>query len=157
MTREAIVSKFLARAEVKSSGCWEWQGERSRRVRGFEYGLVRLRQRRVMAHRYAYELFVAPIPDGLFVLHSCDNPPCVNPEHLRPGTAQENADDMRLRRRAHYADVAACAKGHEFTPENTYFSSQRGLTRRHCRICRKAAWRKNQNYTGQGRWPLRIV
>lgn len=45
------------------------------------------------AHRLIYSIFKGPIPDGMMVLHSCDNPPCVNPEHLRVGTALDNARD----------------------------------------------------------------
>ena len=52
------------------------------------------------AHRWAYATYVGEIPEGLSVLHSCDNPPCVNPAHLRVGTQQDNVNDMWNRGRA---------------------------------------------------------
>jgi hypothetical protein len=49
--------------------------------------------RTVFAHRIAYELAVGPIPDGMKVLHACDNPPCCNPDHLSVGTQSDNVTD----------------------------------------------------------------
>lgn len=129
-----------ARIRVTASGCWEWTGSRNRGRNGtLRYGVIKLGRRRVMAHRATYETFVGPIPDGLKLLHSCDNEPCCNPGHLRPGTQRENGDDMARRKRAHFANATHCAKGHEFTPENTYYSEQRGRQRRGCIACRRAA------------------
>lgn len=53
-----------------------------------------------MAHRIAYELLVGPIPESMFLLHSCDNRSCCNPAHMRPGTNAENMQDMVDRGRA---------------------------------------------------------
>lgn len=80
---------------VTESGCWEWQ--RYRLWTG--YGRMTVDGRMTNAHRVAYELYVGPIPAGLLLCHKCDNPPCCNPEHLFPGTHQDNMDDARSKGR----------------------------------------------------------
>ena len=70
-----------------NTGCWLWAGE----VNNKGYGVVsRGRGHRMYAHRLSYSLNIGPIPDGMQVLHRCDTPPCVNPNHLRLGTHREN-------------------------------------------------------------------
>ena len=73
---------------AKGDGCWEWTG--SRRA---GYGRAIVNQKSVRAHRRAWVLTNGPIPDGLFVLHKCDNPPCVRPDHLFLGTQLDNRRD----------------------------------------------------------------
>lgn len=65
-------------------GCWEWLGP------GDRYGAMAVYGKQVLAHRYAYELLVAPIPPGLEIDHLCRNQRCVRPEHLEPVTHAEN-------------------------------------------------------------------
>lgn len=76
-------------------GCWEWKGKHPKS----RYGKISLRGKDYLAHRAAYEVWVGPIPKGLLVRHTCDNPPCINPEHLKVGTAKDNARDKVLRNR----------------------------------------------------------
>ena len=75
--------------------CWEFQGAKH----NFGYGLFQFAGKCHAAHRIAYQLAYGAIPDGLFVLHNCDNPPCVNPLHLRLGTPADNMQDKTTRKR----------------------------------------------------------
>lgn len=82
----------------KSAGpdaCWVWRGS----SRGDRYGAIKWRKKLWMAHRLSYTLAYGPIPDGMDVLHRCDNPPCVNPTHLFPGTQQDNVIDKVVKGR----------------------------------------------------------
>lgn len=79
-----------------ASSCWVWLG----RKHPDGYGLFRpTKFTNVLAHRYAYELYVEPIPDGFCVCHHCDNPICVRPDHLFLGTHQDNMDDRERKGR----------------------------------------------------------
>lgn len=72
--------------------CWEWTAFRAI-LRG-GYGQFSVRGKKYATHRLSYELTHGEIPNGLFVCHHCDNPPCCNPEHLFLGTNQDNVRDM---------------------------------------------------------------
>lgn len=90
----------------KSAGCWEWCGAGSAKGPGnFNPG-----GRTVSAHRFSWELHYGRVDDGLWVLHKCDNPRCVRPDHLFLGTAQDNVDDMYSKQRAIVGSAHARAK-----------------------------------------------
>lgn len=79
------------------TGCWVWTGRRH----PFGYGLISRNGKPYNAHRLSYEMHVGPITDGLWVLHRCDNPPCVNPDHLFLGTQSDNMQDCKIKGRTH--------------------------------------------------------
>ncbi len=81
----------------KGEGCWEWQGARSLHGYGCFKGPG---GKSLRASRVSWELSNGAIPKGLHVLHECDNPPCVRPDHLSVGTHQENMDDMASKGRS---------------------------------------------------------
>lgn len=82
------LKRFEAKLD-KTGDCWEWLAAKG----SWGYGLFHLGKLRG-SHRVAYELYRGPIPEGMCVLHTCDNPGCNNPEHLWIGTSVENKADM---------------------------------------------------------------
>lgn len=115
--RAADPARFWKRAQ-KTDTCWLWTGA----VAGFGYGVCGSRGRRARAHRVAYTLEVGPIPPGMQVLHRCDTPRCVRPDHLFLGTQLDNMRDMHAkgRDRNQNTDKVVCKHGHPLTPENVY-------------------------------------
>lgn len=94
-----VLERFWAKVDTSGGpdACWPWTG--SRYAKG--YGSFRVtHDRAVTASRFAYELANGPLADGMFALHSCDNPPCCNARHLRAGTAEENTAEMVSKGRA---------------------------------------------------------
>jgi hypothetical protein len=81
---------FWEHKDVQPSGCWVWRGGKNKNGQG----VVRHGGRNQVTSRVAWELAYGSIPTGLWVLHRCDNPSCINPKHLFLGTAQDNVDDM---------------------------------------------------------------
>jgi hypothetical protein len=87
----------------KTDGCWIWIG--SRVSEG--YGLFMVNGKRRTAHRFSWEFHNGEIPQGINVLHRCDNPPCVNPEHLFLGDQEDNIRDMMGKRRDRFGQAVA--------------------------------------------------
>lgn len=125
---------------VTDSGCWEWNGRRN----ASNYGLfdaVRLGFLNARAHRVMYEHRVEPIPDGLDLRHKCDNPPCVNPDHLIPGTRLDNVHDMIERGRN---KRAKCVNGHDVTqPGTTRQAMRSGRMSTICLVCEQGRQRRS--------------
>lgn len=118
--------------------CWPWVGANTR-----GYGILSVNDKNTKSTRFSWALHHGvPFPEHLDCCHTCDNPPCVNPAHLFPGTASDNAKDAVAKGRVKTptqrgfppgnAGIKNCKRGHEFTPENTLITPQ---GRRSCRTC----------------------
>ena len=88
--------RFIEKVKPTKDGCWEYTAHTGTDHYGqfWQNGVAR------PAHIVAYELFVGPVPKGQLLMHTCDNRKCVNPEHLVPGTKQENNDDTSAKGRS---------------------------------------------------------
>lgn len=140
--------KLKAYSRVTPSGCWEWQ--KGKTPNG--YGNISIgRQRQAYAHRVSYFVFNGPISEGLLVRHKCDNPSCVNPEHLELGTQVDNMQDCKKRGRMSMPPVARGAANHKtkLTEEQVAYivnsdKSNRELAEMFGVSQAAIRWRKNQ-------------
>lgn len=151
------INRVKARVKINESGCWIWQGFlhkfRNQKPGQPGYAGSAYRGKCVRVHRKMLELKLGlDLPRELHACHSCDNPPCVNPDHLYPATNQQNHLDGGKRQRMQGQRKTHCDAGHEFTPENTYMG-KRGLSAsRQCKTCQRirarvrAGWPPDEAY-----------
>lgn len=150
MPSKTLEERFWSKVDRRGPDeCWPWKAGRT-----VGYGRFFNGMRDVAAHRFAYELVIGPIPEGLILDHlchdhscpipgfDCPHRACCNPSHLRPATHRENV----LRGEGPSAKEARqthCIRGHPFDEENTYLTPAGW---RQCRICKRR--RKMASYYG---------
>lgn len=95
------IERFHKKYVVEQNGCWIWQSGSRGRAETRQYGRHWANGKSINAHRFSYLIHIGQIPDGIYVCHKCDNPLCVNPNHLFLGTHQDNMKDMTQKNRAY--------------------------------------------------------
>lgn len=90
-----IKERFLMQIHLTNKNkCWEWRGYKQK-----GYGRFLLNGKKILAHRASFIIFFGKIKNGMYICHKCDNPSCVNPNHLYAGTPKQNALDSLYRNR----------------------------------------------------------
>ena len=150
-----VYQRWLEKVDIRGKDdCWPWTASKDKDGYGrFQYptdkGQVHIR-----AHRWTYDWFVGPLVDGMVIMHSCDQPGCVNPRHLSQATALENNDDKVQKDR--HAKIwgtplarlrqTHCHRGHPFDETNTRVMPK---GHRRCKACerinaRQWYWRQKE-------------
>ena len=135
--RKSIEQRFWAGVQ-KTETCWIWTGDT---VKG--YGRLRDNVKPILTHRLSWEIAYGPIPNGLCVLHRCDNPPCARPDHLFLGTKLDNMQDSVNKGRHWQVKKTHCPQGHPYSTENTLIQKNGS---RKCRTCVNAIRRMPVNH-----------
>lgn len=130
MSKPNTVEAFWANVE-KTDSCWIWRGCKDKDG----YGLWTINYKQWRGHRFSFWVTHGKINTKSMICHTCDNPSCVNPDHLYEGNATTNNRDTVNRGR--YTNVfkerTHCFNGHLFEGENLYYDSKKRV----CKICRR--------------------
>lgn len=123
-----IKARIESRYEITENGCWEWTGWRF----PYGYGSIAIKSKARGAHRVYYQLVNGFIDNELVIDHLCENPPCINPDHLEPVTIGENTlrgvnISATNKRKTH------CLRGHEFNENNITWRGDARI----CRACNR--------------------
>lgn len=130
----ATMAKIKSRCRILPNGCWEFLGTKNQQG----YGFMNYHNEAWALHRLVLRIKEGPIPPGIKACHSCDFPPCANPDHIFAGTSGDNTRDSVAKKRHYGTYKTECKRGHPFTAENTYTDPDRI---RHCKTCATARYR----------------
>lgn len=135
--------RFWSKVNIAGlNDCWEWQAYKN----PDGYGMFRFNKIMVLSHRMAWLLTNTEIPATMVIMHKCDNPPCVNPNHLSLGTYADNIRDRdtkgRCRSGIRKKEQTHCKNGHEFSLANTYIKPKNKT--RDCKLCRNKRAEKHR-------------
>jgi hypothetical protein len=144
-------SEFWSRVLQTDKHCWLWQGSSAGSRRNNRYGNLLFEGKIQKAHRVAWQIIWGAIPVGAYVLHHCDTPLCVRPDHLFLGSLSDNSLDCYAKGRSSLPNARQirvvrqkaqelCKRGHLLSGRNLYLRPDRHG--RVCKTCRRATWRK---------------
>jgi hypothetical protein len=129
MVDDKTLERFMSKIKFFAhDGCWEWTGHLNNKG----YGSFKVNGKRCMPHRFSFFIANTIGESDLLVCHKCDNPRCVNPEHLFLGTQSDNLRDCVLKKRHKESRKTHCPRGHDYNEENTRYNKH---GHRRCRIC----------------------
>jgi hypothetical protein len=143
--KRPLEERFWAKVN-QTETCWLWTASTTT----FGYGVIGRGGKGggfVNAHRLSWQIHFGDIPKGLCVLHRCDVPACVRPDHLWLGTKKENSLDAVAKGRWRHADPTQCKRGHLYDAPNTIWQMSNGKRYRVCRTCARAANRRHEQAT----------
>lgn len=123
--------RFLSKVRTTIGGCWNWTGHTHSKE---GYGHLRHKGKKILAHRFSFELHGNRLEPGMVIDHICRNRLCVNPKHLRMVTREINSLENSIGASAINAQKTHCPRGHELVA--AYFTKE-GRLRRRCPTCRR--------------------